>query len=105
MEATITCDSCSEPAVEYDTDVTAATSLEGKVCHCLSCSALGRVSLDDERGRMDFILLTLDEIACVDTCTLIDAYWASQKRIDELYEEVSKLRASVKALKSAEKVP
>lgn len=97
MEKDILCNSCSEPALTYDTSDTSASTLDGKVCHCQSCSALGRVSLDDERGRMDFILLTLNEIACVDACTLIDAYWASQKRIDELYEEVSKLRTLLKA--------
>jgi phage/plasmid primase-like uncharacterized protein len=83
--------------MEYDSDQVAAHTLDGKVTHCRSCSALGRVSVDDENGRIQFIPLTLNEIANVGDSTLIDAYWASQKRIDELYEEVSVLRMQLKA--------
>lgn len=92
MEATITCNSCGEPAVEYDFDCIAPVTLEGKISHCLSCSALGRVSVDDENGRIQFIVLTAEEISHVDFATLVDAYEASQKIIDELYSEVSSLR-------------
>lgn len=92
MEATVTCESCSDAAVTYDFDIIAPPTLEGKVCHCQSCSALGRVSIDDENGRMMFILLEPEELSHVDFGVIVDAYEASQKRINELYSEVSSLR-------------
>ncbi len=92
MERSITCDSCSDSAVTYDTSITAVSDLEGRICHCESCTILGRVSLDDESGRLRFILLNGEEMGNVDFPVMVDAYEASQKRIEELYEEVSKLR-------------
>jgi hypothetical protein len=90
----ITCDSCCEPAVEYDNDTQCADDFNGKVFACKSCSALGRVDIDGEYNvaRVSFILLGLNEVALVGDSTLIDAYWAGQKKIDSLYDEVSSLR-------------
>jgi hypothetical protein len=95
----ITCDSCIDPALEYDSDQIAVHTLEGKVTHCQSCSALGRVSMDDENGRMQFILLDKEEISQVEFPVLVDAYEAAQKKIDEMYEENSRLRQQLRELK------
>ncbi len=86
----VVCDSCSEIALEFDNDQITAEALEGRIHCCDSCSALGRVSFDDENGRVEFLLLTDEQVAQQDTCTLIDAYMKSQKRITELYHEVEK---------------
>lgn len=93
---TILCDSCSDTALEYDSDMISVHTIEGKVCHCQSCSALGRVSVDDENGRVRFILLDEKEISQVEFPVLVEAYEASQDKIDELYEEISKLRMRLK---------
>ena len=100
MERDILCDSCREPALVYDTNYISVSSLEGKVCHCESCSALGRVVYDDELGRVYFRLLDSDEISHVDFGVLVDAYEASQKRIAALYDEVARLRVELMSIKS-----
>lgn len=92
----VICDSCSEPALEFDNYTIGPDVLEGRVQCCESCSVLGRISFDDERGRLDFLPLSHNEVAMQDECTLIDAYLKSQKKIDELYEEVSMLLRGVK---------
>ncbi len=91
----VICDSCSETSLEFDNDSVTAEALEGRVHCCDSCTALGRVSFDDENGRLDFLLLTDKEVAEQDTCVLIDAYLKSQKRITELYHEVAILKGRV----------
>lgn len=96
---TILCDSCSDPALEYDSDMTSVHTLEGHICHCQSCSALGRISVDDENGRMQFILLNKEEMSHVEFPVLVEAYEVSQKKIDELYEENSRLRQQLRDLK------
>jgi hypothetical protein len=94
----ITCESCSEPAVEYDNNTQCVDDFNGKVFHCQSCSALGRVDIDGEYNvaQVMFILLDKEEISHVEFPVLVDAYEASQKKIDELYEEVSKLKMKIK---------
>jgi hypothetical protein len=98
---TVLCDSCSETAVEYDSNETCASLLDGKIVPCKSCSVLGMISFDyeDQVTSVRFYPLSPESLSKVDFGTMVEAYEAGQKRIDELYEEVSKLRQQVRNLK------
>ncbi len=89
----VTCDSCSETALEFDNDTTTAEALEGKQHVCDSCAVIGRVSYDDENGSVKLSALTEMELVCsVDFSIMLDAYQKSQERITSLYNEVSLLK-------------
>lgn len=92
----ILCDSCSDVAVEFDNDKVSASTLDGKVCICQSCSALGRVDADE---YIRFHLLDKDELSHVDFGLLVEAYEAGQKRLDEMYDENYNLRMQLKGSK------
>lgn len=91
---TITCNACCEPAVEYDSDQVAASTLDGKVCVCKSCSVLGRLDVE-EYAR--FIPLSSEDLSFVDFGLIVEAYEAGQKKIDEMYEQISVLRMQLTA--------
>jgi len=98
---TITCNACCEPAIEYDNNVESVDSYRGRVTHCLSCSVLGRVDIDGDEDGSYVIFLPLDkkEVSHVDFGTIVDAYEAAQKKIEDLYEEVSRLRSQADLVK------
>jgi late competence protein required for DNA uptake (superfamily II DNA/RNA helicase) len=85
----VTCNSCSDTAIEYDNDSVSASTLDGKVCVCQSCSVLGRI---DAEEYVRFYPLSSEDLSYVDFGLIVEAYEASQKRIDELYSEISSLR-------------
>ncbi len=89
----VTCDSCSETALEFDNDTTTAEALEGKQHVCDSCAVIGRVSYDDENGSVKLLPLTEMELVCnVDFSMMLDAYQKSQERITSLCDEVNLLK-------------
>lgn len=94
----ITCDSCSETAYEFDNDAVSRHTIDGKVCPCQSCSVLGRISYDYEyeRSSVRFYPLTENEVSEVDFGDIVDAYEAGQKKIDSLICEVCEERAKSK---------
>ncbi len=89
----VICDSCSETALEFDNDSVTAEALEGRIHCCDSCTMLGKVSYDDEKGSVSLRSLTEVELSCdVEFGTLVVACEKSQKKIAELYHEIAKLR-------------
>lgn len=96
--ASVICQSCSEPAFEYDSEVTAASSLDGKICVCQSCTAIGRISYDYEfeRASVGFFPLSKKQLSHVDFATLVEAYEAAQEKINDLMDEIVRLRMEKK---------
>jgi hypothetical protein len=97
----IICDSCCEVAVEYDTNVTCASALDGQARVCKSCSMIGTIQFDYEhqRASVGFFQVSPSRLPCVDFGIILEGYEAAQRRIDELYEQVAKLEQENKRLK------
>jgi len=94
---TITCNACSESAIEYDSNAESLDSYNCMVTHCQSCSVLGRVDIDGDEDGSYVIFIPLDkkEVSHVDFGIIVDAYEAAQKKIEQLYDEVYRLRAQL----------
>lgn len=86
----ILCNSCSDVALEYDSDVISISDLDGTKHVCKSCSLLGRVSVDEDEGRMyvKFVILTHNELSHVDFGLMVEAYEAAQDKIEQLMDEL-----------------
>lgn len=83
------CDSCAEliadPEVNFE---------DGQVLVCQECAQIGRINIDctdDGVGYVEFLIVSDKGLSHVDFGTLVDGYEASQKKLDETWNQVATL--------------